>query len=163
MPMLTTSVIVGPDAFGELRHPVEHGVHVQHDVVAVDLDHRPARCPQGDVEHGTVLGRVDPLAGEHRVAPCEHPGVDGVGDERRQQVVVDRLLGVVDAQIAGLDHVPVGTAGIAGEQLGQRGQREPGTKSVELVGHRRDATEPGSWPAAGDPSTTVSPLRAGRP
>ena len=36
--------VVGADAIGERRHRVEHGVHVRHDVVAVDLDHRVARA-----------------------------------------------------------------------------------------------------------------------
>ena len=76
MPMLTTLLmrlagVAGPLAgahpVGEGGHPVEHRVHVGHDVLAVDLDHGVARGPQRGVQHRAVLGGVDLLAREHRV------------------------------------------------------------------------------------------------
>ena len=67
---------------------------------AVDLDDRAGRRPQRDVQHGAVLGDVDPLAGEHRVAAGRHAGDVGDGQQGGQHVVVDALLGVVDAQVA---------------------------------------------------------------
>ena len=78
MPMLTTFRIgrsgralplARAHRVGERRHPVEHLVHLGDDVDAVDDERAPARHPQRDVEDGAVLGDVDPLAGEHRVAP----------------------------------------------------------------------------------------------
>ena len=77
MPMLTMLRIGCPGealplarAHGvrERGHPVEHGVHLRDDIDAVDDERAAARHPQRDVEDGAVLGDVDPLAGEHRVA-----------------------------------------------------------------------------------------------
>ena len=71
MPMLTTLRIGLPvcprplaaaDPLAERGHPVEHLVDLLDDVVAVDDQRALARHPQRDVEHGAVLGDVDPLA-----------------------------------------------------------------------------------------------------
>ena len=53
---------------GEGAHPVEHLVDLGDDVDAVDDQRALARHPQGDVEDRAVLGDVDPLAAEHRLA-----------------------------------------------------------------------------------------------
>ena len=58
---------------GERRHPVEHLVHLRHDVLAVDDDRASARHAQRDVQHGAVLGDVDLLAAEHRVDALGEP------------------------------------------------------------------------------------------
>ena len=77
MPMLTTLRIGLPvwpvhspraDPLGEGGHPVEHLVDLLDDVDAVDDQRALARHPQRDVQDGAVLGDVDLLAGEHRVA-----------------------------------------------------------------------------------------------
>ena len=64
--------VAGPGAaahaVGERAHAVEDRVDLGHHVHAVDLDHRVARRPQRDVQHGAILGDVDLLAAEHRVA-----------------------------------------------------------------------------------------------
>ena len=52
----------------EVGHPVEHLVDLLDDVDPVDDERALARHPQRHVEHGAVLGDVDVLAGEHRVA-----------------------------------------------------------------------------------------------
>ncbi len=76
MPMLTTlrmrlpvcpRQLAAADRVGERRHPVEHRVHVGHDVDAVDDDPLACGRAQGDVQHRAILGRVDLLAAEHRV------------------------------------------------------------------------------------------------
>ena len=61
-------------------------MHVAHDVAAVD-DERPlARHPQRDVEDGAVLGDVDVLAAEHRVAPLLDPALAGERGEQRDRL-----------------------------------------------------------------------------
>ncbi len=78
MPMLTTSVIAWPVAPLPRRSArrrrkraigAEHGVDLRHHVRAVD-QHRRAlgTVAQRRVQHGAVLGHVDRLAAEHRVA-----------------------------------------------------------------------------------------------
>ncbi len=78
------------------------------------------------MQHGAVLGDVDPFAAEHRVTALGDPGGAGDGEEGDEDGVVDALLGVVDAQVADGDDVALGAAGIGGEQVAQvggRGQR----------------------------------------
>ena len=107
MPMLTTFRIgapgrapplAGAHRVGERGHPVEHLVHLGHDVDAVDDERAPARHPQRDVEHGAVLGDVDPLAREHRVAPLRDPRLLGERDEQPQRLVGDAVLRVVEEE-----------------------------------------------------------------
>ena len=57
------------DAIGERGHPVEHVVHLGHDVHAVDHQGFASRHPECDVQHRSILGGVDPLAAEHRLDP----------------------------------------------------------------------------------------------
>src|SRR4029453_5695927 len=45
------------------------------------------RRAQRDVEHRALLGDVDLLAAEHRVAPLGYPGVVGQGDEQTERLV----------------------------------------------------------------------------
>ncbi len=51
----------------EGRHAIEHGVDSGDDVLLADVDRRLARCAEGDVKDGPVLGDVDRLAVEHRL------------------------------------------------------------------------------------------------
>ena len=76
MPMLTTLRIRLPvwpfhaplrTRSAKRRHLVEHGVHLRHDVLAVDQDRRALRRAQRDVQHRAVFRDVDPVAAEHRV------------------------------------------------------------------------------------------------
>jgi hypothetical protein len=111
MPMLTT--VAMPQTrwrpprhplrtlIGERGHAVEHCVHVGHDVVAVDHRRWHRRGAQRGVQHGALLGGVDQLAGEHRVATFGDTRGPHDGQQRRQHGIVDQVLGVVDAQIAG--------------------------------------------------------------
>ena len=77
IPMLTTLrmrlagvalPVARADAVGEGGHAVEHLVHLGDDVDAVDDERRALRHPQRHVQHRAVLGDVDVLAAEHRVA-----------------------------------------------------------------------------------------------
>ena len=53
---------------GEIAHPVQHLVHVGHDVLAVDGQLDALGLPQRGVQDRAVLRGVDVHAGEHRVA-----------------------------------------------------------------------------------------------
>ena len=107
MPMLTTFLIgrpvapfhsPGADGVGEGAHPIEHLVHLGDDVDPVDDERAAARHPQRDVEHGAVLGHVDPLAGEHRVAPLGDTCLLRERDEQPERLVGDAVLRVVEEE-----------------------------------------------------------------
>ena len=104
---------------GEAGHLVEHGVHIRHHVLTVDLDHRVARGAQRGVQHGPVLGGVDLLAAEHGVPEPEDVGGGGQFAQQPQGVVGDEVLGVVDVQVADPEGVRGAAAGVGGEQLAQ--------------------------------------------
>jgi hypothetical protein len=53
------------------------------------------------VEHRTVLGDVDAIAAHHRVAPLGQAHLLGQCEERREDLVVDQVLGQVDEQVTG--------------------------------------------------------------
>ena len=55
-------------AVGEVAHRVQDGVHIAHHILTVDGQRRIAGQSQCRVQHGAVLGGVDVLAGQHRVA-----------------------------------------------------------------------------------------------
>ena len=80
---------------------------------------RSPRHPQRDVEDGAVLGDVDPLAREHRVAPLGDACLLGERDEQPQRLVGDAVLRVVEEEAGRLDGEPLGTAGIGCEELAQ--------------------------------------------
>ena len=112
MPMLTTlrmrlAGVARPraaaHAVGEVRHLVQHGVHLGDDVDAVDLDVLALGRAQRDVQDGAVLGDVDLLAREHRVDPGTEPGPLGQGDEQADGLVGEAVLGVVEVDAVDLE------------------------------------------------------------
>ena len=128
MPMLTTLRIGLPvcpvqaplaHAIGEVRHPVEHGVHLGHDVLAVDQDRRAARRAQRHVEHGPFLRDVDLLAAEHGVDAGAQAAVLREADEQRQRVLGDPVLRIIEIDARGLRGQPFAASRIAREQLAQ--------------------------------------------
>jgi hypothetical protein len=68
MPMLTPP-LPAAHPFAEVRHAVEDLVYLGHDVDPADHERALAGHPERDMKDGAILGHVDPLAGEHRVAP----------------------------------------------------------------------------------------------
>ena len=60
--------LAGPHALGKFRHGGQHVVHVRHHIPARDHDGRVRLVAQRRMQHGAVLGDVDDLAREHRVA-----------------------------------------------------------------------------------------------
>ena len=65
--------LAAANAVREGRHLVEHGMHLRHDVLAVDDDRRALRRSQRHVQHGPIFGDVDLLAAEHGVDPARRP------------------------------------------------------------------------------------------
>ena len=97
----------GPDRVGEGRHPVEHGVHFGHDVLAVDEDRLIARGPQRHMQDGAVFADVDLLASEHRVAPGGDAARLAEIDQQADGLIGDAVLGIVEMEPDGLDGEPL--------------------------------------------------------
>ena len=119
-----TGPLAAAHPLGERAHPVEDLVHIGDDVAGVTVvvehvDDRAARGAERCVQYGAVLGRIDLLAGEHRVAAPLDIGGRGDLDQTLQRVAGDALLGEVDAQIARRTGERRRSLRVVGEQLAQ--------------------------------------------
>ena len=106
-------------AIREVRHPVEHGMNLGHDVLAVDQDRRAARRAQRHVEHGSFLRDVDLLAAEHGVDAGAQAAVLREADEQRHRLVGDPVLRIIEIDARGLQRQPFAASRIAREQLAE--------------------------------------------
>ena len=106
-------------AMREVRHPVEHGVHVGHHVPAVDQDRGVARGAQRHVQHGAFLRHVDLLAPEHRVDPGAQAGLHGEADQQLQRVPGHPVLRIIEIDARRLRRHPFAAPRIAREQLAE--------------------------------------------
>ena len=104
---------------GEIRHPVQNGMNLGHDVAAVMQDRGAARRAQRNVEHRAVLGDVDLVAAEHRLDAVAQPGLLGELEQQTQGFIGDTVLGVVEIDAGGLASQPLPTLGVLGEELPQ--------------------------------------------
>ena len=130
--MLTTAPIRFPvapvhdavaDALRQLAHLCQHGMHVGHHVLAVDHELGAGGHPQRDVQHGAVLGRVDVLAGEHRVPMLFHPRGAGQRHEEAHGLVRDPLLGVVQREVGALRREARRPFGVLCEEVAEMPRR----------------------------------------
>ena len=124
-------------------------MHLGHDVDAVDLDLLALRRPEGDVQDRTVLGDVDLLAGEHRVAQRLDVGAPGQLAEQVDRLGRQPVLRVVEVEVARLEAHRLAARRVVGEQVAQvrvlevrlvLGEREPLGRvddAFVVVGHLR--------------------------
>ena len=124
--------VQAPDRTRSLKWPscqdrMDPGDHV----LAVDLDDRPLRCAERDVQDGAVLGDVDLLAAEHRRDPIAQRA-RSASAEQAERLVGDPVLRVVEEQAGGLGGHPLAAPWIGGEQLPQVGVAQ--LRGVPLAG-----------------------------
>ena len=86
----------GPHLARERGHPVEDGMDLGHDILAVDENLLAAFGAQRHMQDGAVLADVDLLAREHRVAPRGDAARPGKLDEQTNGLVGDPVLGIVE-------------------------------------------------------------------
>ena len=113
------SPVAAADPLAEGGHAVEHLVDVGDHVGAVDDQRASARHPQRDVEHGPVLGDVDPLAPEHRLSALGQPALGGERREQAESLVGDPVLRQVEVEARRLGDQPLAAARVVGEQVAQ--------------------------------------------
>ena len=68
------------------------------------------------MEHGALLGRVDPVAAEHRLDLFAQPARAGQSDEQTDRLVRDAVLRVIEVQAGGLHGEALAARRIVGEQ-----------------------------------------------
>jgi hypothetical protein len=71
------------------------------------------------VQHRSILGDVDVLATEHRIAPLLQPALLRQRNQQLQRAVVDAVFRVVEEQAGTLGRHPLAAAGVGREQLAQ--------------------------------------------
>jgi hypothetical protein len=104
---------------GEGRHPVENGMDLRHHVLAVHPDRDVARGAQRHVQHGAVLGGIDPLAAEHRVDACAQADALGQLEQQPQGLVGDEVLCVVEVQPHRVERQAFGAPRVSGEEIAE--------------------------------------------
>jgi len=88
------------DAGDDVGHLCQRGVHVTHDVLAVDHHRFAHRAAQGGVQHGTVFRGVDALAVEHGASRLLDAGLAGQIHQQGAGFGRDEVLRVVEKQAA---------------------------------------------------------------
>ncbi len=98
-------------------HLLENVVDLRHHVEAIDHDRCVAPVAQRHVEHGTVLGPVDPLTGEHRRSSFPHTTRPRQIAQQADGLVGNAVFRIVEYQIVEFHRESVGPAGIAGKEI----------------------------------------------
>src|SRR5262245_16459385 len=101
----------------EIRHPIENGVDLGHDIPAVVYDGGAARRAQGHVQHCAVLRDVDLVAAEHRLNALLEPDLPGELDQQPQRLVGDAVFRVVEIDSGDLDREPLAALRVLGKEL----------------------------------------------
>ena len=92
-------------------------VDLTHHVFAVHKN-RPIRAvPQGNVQDGPILGRVDFLAREHLFGPVLDLGLPGQIEEQPHRFFRDAVLGVVEQDVLEAERKLVEPLGVVAEQI----------------------------------------------
>ena len=91
--------VAGPDSVRKRAHSAEYLVNGGHDILAVFPHLGPDRSPQSGMEHGAILGRVDPLAGDHRGEAVSETDFVCEGGEVVENRSRHAVLGQVDRQV----------------------------------------------------------------
>ena len=90
-----------------------------HHVVPVDLDVGALGCPERDMEHRSVLRRVDPVTAEHRVDPIAQAGATSEREEERERLVGEPVLRVVEEDARRLGSHSLAPLGVGREQIAE--------------------------------------------
>ena len=116
-------------------------MHLAHHIGAADDQRAVARHAQRHVEHRAVLGDVDVLPGEHRIAPLGNAGFRGELHEEPKRLVGDTILREVEEQPGRLARQALGAARVGAEERAEVHAPDPGGMRLERLPRSR----PASW------------------
>jgi hypothetical protein len=86
-----------------MRHLLEHGLYQRDNVLPVNDNPLLRWHPQGDVQHGSPFGDIDPFTGEHGLGSLSQAGSLGESHKQLKGVLRQSVFRVVQVQIACLD------------------------------------------------------------
>ena len=102
----------------KITHASERRIHLRHHVFAIDQNRPIAAIAQRDVQHRSVLGDVDALAAEHRVASPLDVACPGQRHQQRERLVGRAVFRIIDQQVLAEPRRQLRkTVGVFGEQL----------------------------------------------
>ncbi len=85
-------------ALGKCLHLRQHRMHVGIHILPVHDERLALGCAQGSVQYGTLFGRVDLVAGKHRIAPRFHAAFARQAAQECNGLRVEPVLGIVEQQ-----------------------------------------------------------------
>ena len=112
-----TLPVAAPQPVGEVRHPVEHGMHLGHDVLSIHDDGLASRCAQGNVQDRAFFCDVDFVATKHGIDPFMHTGFLGQSDQQLDGFAGNAILRVVEKKAQSLDAQVLAALGIVCKEL----------------------------------------------
>jgi hypothetical protein len=89
--------------------------------VAVYLDYGLAGGAQGHVQHGAILGTVDPGAAEHRCDLLAQARGAGQGHEQIERLVGNAVLAIVEVEAGSFSAQPLAAALVGSKEVAQVG------------------------------------------
>src|SRR5215475_11324973 len=106
-------------AVGEVGHPIEHGMDMRNDILAIDDNRCPPWRTQGNVQYSPVLADIDFVAPEHRVDARAQTALLGQFNEQPHGFIGDAVFRVVEIHTGCLHRQPLATLRIVSEQVAQ--------------------------------------------
>lgn len=110
-----------PDGLRKLLHVSKYLAHLGHDILAIVIDGLAAQVTQGNVENGTVLGKVDAVTAKHLVAHGLNVGILGEFKQKLEGLVANAVLGEIqkDGNILALEltRILAETLGVLGKKV----------------------------------------------
>ena len=131
-----TAPLAASHLLGEGAHALDYRIDLGHHVLAVDHHRRIAAVAQCRVQHCTVLGVVDLVAGKHPFAPAGHVRFFGQAQQQLHGLLGDAVLRVVQQKLADLERKPLEPARIGREQIAHVQSRHLGLMRPQALAHR---------------------------
>ncbi len=152
-----TAPLAASHALAERGHAVEDLVDLLDDVDAVDAERPVAGHAERDVQRRAVLGDVDPLAAEHRLAALRHPAVRRQRGQQLDRLVGDPVLRVVEVEPGALRDQALAATGVRANSVAEARVADLGEVALQrlpgvALGERRrrgnggHAADFSAWP-----------------
>src|ERR1700736_3041712 len=82
----------------KFSHLVEHRMHLRDDVLTIDNNRGPLRCPERYVQDSTIFRDIDLLASKHGVDSLPETALFSQLEQEFERFVGDAILGVIEKE-----------------------------------------------------------------